>query len=473
MKKIFYVTTLNFFLLPSLNLKTFVDFYSISKNEELLMKSRAPSLDYTYLYNRFNDAIEKEKAINPNWNPDYIEYAKKITILDASDLDTYYLDFNDDNGFVIIDSSNKIYKFDNKVDLYELKKLNDIAYSLSDGFLYYDNEEQCYKKIYDVKNKDIICKEESNLIESPTKHNGQDSFGDGQIYDLNAYVLQRYPDYKFVWSNYLKGYNSRYQYDNSVYIFRNECVNDQSSWTTSEGNCVINSCYSLLSNLPTIKDVNNRNCYRNSNFLNGLQTIDYSKDVLKDSQYQKYGTGNFIRTIYDNNLKSFVDIKSAKNDNQYLSSLPKLYMELRDVAISNGYLPEKGMLFSKAETMIEQVSHSYNYSFDLKYTTNTNDVVLNILDGIPSLISTSNSETYGNHAMVVYGYCKYSVEKKVWGHTETEYKYFWMVDSGWLPNDYSKFIDENGNRINWFDSNKSSSIQFGLLSKDSLEWPKC
>ena len=147
-------------------------------------------------------------------------------------------------------------------------------------------------------------------------------------------------------------------------------------------------------------------------------------------------------------------------------------MELRSLAITHGYLPNKGMNFGYSEDMIEKVGTLYDYNIDLQLTNSSENVINNIKNGVPSLISTNGSETYNNHAMAVFGYAKYSYEVQVLRRKETRYTYFWAVDSGHTYRGDELFYDENENFLKWFDPNQSSS-SFGVLDRNNLTWPKC
>jgi hypothetical protein len=405
------------------------------------------------------------------------EYYKMIDIMNSEEK-AYYIDLYEDDGFIVANNSN-IYQYVKDVDLNELRHLNEFYYSLTDGFIVYNEEKQHYEKIYDDKYEDVICTS-NEVLNSPVKHDGQIKDGDGEIYDLDAYVSNRYPNYKLVEKEYLKGYKISNQFDTSTYIAKYYDENEICRTISSEGNCVINATYSMLSNLPTVKNNNNYAWEYNTNYLNGLKGIDCSSSITYDKFYSEYGNKKYYNTEYNadlkKDLKGYWEINYNRNTNgkQTIKDMAQLYMQLRTVALDEGYMPKDGMSFSSTKNMIEKTDDLYGYNLDYELTSSTESVINNIKLGYPSLISTNGSETYGNHAMAVYGYAIYSYEVSVWWWTETRYAYFWAVDSGHITTSYSQFYDEKGNIVNWFDPN-SSSTQFGIINRNSLTvlWPTC
>lgn len=440
------------------------------------IKLKGNVADYNGYYSHFLTAINQAKEYNSEWNPSSIEFAKEIDVLNENNDKAVYLDFDGDNGFMVV-NDNQVFKVNYSGDLYQLQHLNNFAYSPVDDFVFYSEEKYRYEKIYDDDFVDVICTADE-VLGAPAKHNGQESAGDGQIYDLQSYVADRYSNYKYVESSYLKNYRCAYQNENSVFAQKWYKSNgDLASTYSSEGNCVINSTYSMLSNLPTVKNYNGYQWKYNNNYSIGLSGMDYSEDVYTDELYPNYGSHNFISSGYDNSYKDTISKYWEINDftnssgKTIITDLPMLYMQLRTVGVQNGYRPNEGMLFSNSEKMVEQIDRFYGYEIDLQLTGSLEAVTSNLSFGIPSLISTNGSETFGNHAMAVYGYAKYSYEVRILWHTETRYAYFWMVDSGWKPSASWNFIDNQGNRINWFDPNQSST-SFAVLNRNTLEWPE-
>lgn len=451
------------------------------KISKVMMRDKDPILtssqiDYDNLLILKHDLLSKlfhdESAITA------IEYANYIDVVNE-DFEVLYIDFSGDNGFLVLnDETDEIYEFNDHGDLVELRHASNYHYSIHDSFVVFDEVKNIYEKIYDANFEDVICTNDE-ILSSPEIHGGQDREGDGQIYDLNAYVSSRYPGYTYVQSKYIRNYRVVYQTDNSVYV---ENTYNSAGYATggyrSEGNCVINYTFSMLSNLPTLENQYGY-CWRyNENYLAAYSPINYSTAVYADSQYSNYGMHNYIKTWYDDDehdyFSSYWEINNHYNSryNRAINDLPTLYMQLRTVAISNGYNPTDGMNFSKTKTMVENTDHFYSYDLQLNLSASTDSVISNINYNIPSLISTSGSETFGNHAMTVYGYAKYSYQKQILWWQETHYAYFWMVDSGWWPNNESLFYDSEGNRINWFDPNQCS-VSFAVLNRNKLTWPTC
>lgn len=433
--------------------------------------------DYSLIYNKYQSTFDSLIKNNLGWEPKSIEFAKEMDIVNSNKERALYIDFESENGFLVFNEDN-VFKFEQSGDLLELRYLSDFSFSLVDNFVLYNDEQERYEKIYSDEFNDIICTE-SLIPKSPVVYNGQLKNGDGFIYDISSYVSDRYPNYKFVKSNYLKGYEWVSQFDTSVYTINSYKEGDShASYYASEGNCTINATYSMLSNLPTVKNYNGKMWRYNQSILAGLNPMDYSNAVYADRQYASYGNKVLKNSYYDETKKAnyfeYSEVNPLTNvyGKKTIKNMPTLYMQLRNIGIDKGYKPDEGLAISAAETMIEGVNSLYGNNIDMVKSTSNESVVSNLDYGIPSIISTNGSESFSNHAMAVYGYALYSYKKNVMWWTETHYAYFWMVDSGHGPFSNSLFVDSSGNKINWFDPNQSK-ISFIIANRNSLVWPAC
>lgn len=190
------------------------------KISKVMMRDKDPILtssqiDYDNLLILKHDLLSKlfhdESAITA------IEYANYIDVVNE-DFEVLYIDFSGDNGFLVLnDETDEIYEFNDHGDLVELRHASNYHYSIHDSFVVFDEVKNIYEKIYDANFEDVICTNDE-ILSSPEIHGGQDREGDGQIYDLNAYVSSRYPGYTYVQSKYIRNYRVVYQTDNSVYV---------------------------------------------------------------------------------------------------------------------------------------------------------------------------------------------------------------------------------------------------------------
>lgn len=390
--------------------------------------------------------------------PPAIEEAFDIKVANKTS-SVLFINFEKDDGYLVLDSFNNVHEFMPYGDYSQIRLIDNLFYSLSDSFVVYDNDGCSYFRLFDDD------KDDNNQFLSTSIYENVD----GLIYDLDSYVSDVYPSFSFVEKKYLRNYTPIRQFDTSVYLKKHE-YHLTSNTYFSEGNCVINSTYSLLCNLPTV-ETDSGYCYNyNSNFLNGAAPLNYNSLIQNDPFYYSYGVHNYYGTFYDSSRDDFYDLYWDTNAVQKLSIMPTLYLELREAAIECGYVTD-GMLFNDTKTMVESVDSLYSYDLEVNLNSTIDTVISNINYGIPSLISTTNSLTFNNHSMAVYGYAKYSHQIIQFGVPITVYYYFWMVDSGWEDLNNSLFYDELGNRIDWFDPYRCDSVSFATLNRSTLTYP--
>lgn len=363
----------------------------------------------------------------------------------------YYLDFDADNGYLIIDSDYSLQEFEVNGDLPYLKDIGYTFYNALDKFLYYDYEKSTYVP-YEAFEYD-----ESTLIAglsagADVAFDGQhpEANGEGQIYNLNAYVAQNYSKYNRQSIQIIPNYNWIYQYDTSIFKHvKTDSNGNTSNW--SEGNCVINATYSMM------KDWKDQGYYTNLD----SNTVDYRTEVLSNPQYAKYGTNT-----YDG---------WTLNSSNYLERMPKLYLELREQAVNRGYLPESGMYSSHIPAMVNVVGKNYGYNFNMNSSSAHNAIVGSMNAHRAGVLSVQNSQSYGNHAMGLYGFVVYHYQSGWWIFKKDHYAYFYLIDDGWgykqndtnFATQYSGVIpgmDGLGYNLCYYDANKSNSKTFYYLS---------
>lgn len=219
----------------------------------------------------------------------------------------------------------------------------------------------------------------------------------------------------------------------------------------SESNCVINATYSMMIN------------WKNQGYYTNLTSdvVNYITDVSSNPQYAKYGTDT-----YDG---------WTVNDQYYLRYMPKLYLELREEAVTRGYLPESGMKMSHIATMVNIVGQNYGYNFNISSSSAHNSIVGNMNAHKASVLGVQNSQSYGNHAMGLYGFVVYYYQSGWWIFTQDHYAYFYLIDDGWSYKDcnddfspqYSGVVpgmDGLEYNLCYYDANEGNSKTFYYLS---------
>lgn len=346
-------------------------------------------------YNKSNEVLAQKKAklsansdINAaEFKAEAIERTVKVHILEDS-VEAIYLDFDGDNGYMLVTTDNELYEFETTGELDYLKDIDYAYYSTIDGFVYYDEKMGSYERFEAIGKEDVLCKDYDGQVGTA---------GDGKIYDIDAYVKSRYPKYTYQSGYSLSDYEFIYQWDTSIYRTDND----------SEGNCVINATYSMM------------NHWRNTGRANRLPntTVDYSSAVTADPFYSKYGNNT-----YDN---------WRVNSSSTLSKMPELYMHIRDYAIEYGYYPDQGMKFSYADDIANATAKDYgNTAVEVKETSSFSTAKIYLDYGRSGAISVTGSSTFGNHAMGLYGYRVYTYTTGWWIFKSTKTVYFYQVDDG-------------------------------------------
>lgn len=363
-----------------------------------------------------------------------------------TDLGRYgiYLDFDGNNGYLLVTENYHLYEFEPIGDLPYLKNVDFAYYSSFDGFLYKDDTTGILERYEHVDNSNEFygCYNQMGAVsdhEGLISAVGQDS--EGYIYDIDSYVADVYPEYEYVGRYISMNYQWIYQQDTSIFYQ----TTDFGQYT--EGNCVINATYSMMNDWYTRKS-------RFSWLPYG--TIDYSNSCTSDPLYGTYGTGVFQGW----SVRSHTE----------LINMPVLYMELRSYAIEYGYLPDQGMQSPYIIDMVERVGSVRGHTLNMLSSSSFNEDVIYSLDTDQTcILVVSGSDIYGNHAMGLYGYVEYEYTTGWWIFSKTKTKYFYVVDDGYSYKDgdsrYTyKFVGVN-TPVCYFDPNTSDdpSILFYYL----------
>jgi|GEM_PF-3231481 len=298
------------------------------------------------------------------------------------------------------------------------------------------------------KEEDIPLSGPAMIGESVTSTNSPD----GQITNdkIGSYIVANYPGYSVVSQNYIPSYDYISQFDTSIYV-KNE---DGSVY--SEGNCAINSTFSMLHNMGKKK--------WNKRFCSEDYYIDYSGDkLIHDVHYT-------LRNHVDGWQPNPFDRSGAPyGGRSVLGNMSNLYRQLRERAISAyGYM-EDGMSGSDSKNMAMDLSRRYIYNSTFLDTSSFELVASLVGDGIPSVVCTSGSVTYGNHAMAVNGYIKLEKTAKWGAFTSTDTKWILAVDDGWQ----SSCVDGGSDKRRFYDPNKQGGAEFVCANKASLEFSLC
>lgn len=399
MKKIFGL------LLICLSFLTLVLFGSTKVEAEENYLSRQCNSMIQYFSNHLEE-LEKEynKHIESWEDKLHINKIEGYSLIQILDNDSYgiYLDFDGDNGYLLTSFSFHLYELKTKGDLQYLKNVSMAYYHTMDGFLYNDGKQ--YQKY--------------EQIEAPKGNYGADGQvdnDDGLIYDLPAYVADRYSKYNLEKSCKLVGDNHMCtkQMSTSYYIHYVSTDGGYNYDYYSEGNCAPNAIFNMM------------NAWQFKNKMPNLPSEDdrekFDKIMSDHGQYAAYGTG-----------QPGVGIDSYWTVNPYaLHNMYALYAHIREYAYRYyGYTPEIGLSLEDCMKVINWISYYYGYTIEALTTDNFANVQSFLDNENAVFVGVNNSSTYGNHAMCTLGYSKYSYTSGWWIFAETHVKYFLLVDDG-------------------------------------------
>ena len=362
-----------------------------------------------------------------------------------NDQNGYYFDF--DKGFMVATDDYDILFISNYNPTYEDELF------LTDGDIYFSGTAFFDQNgtEFGLDDSDFIAgqKDDSDIVYSTSSTTESP---DGEIDNdrISSYISENYPGYEIVDEKYMWSYDYIYQLDTSVYV-KHEGGNIR-----SEGNCVLNSTYSMLHNMGKK--------HRDKYFYSKDYYVDYSDEaVINDAHYTQMMAKGYIPSDYK--------IKGTPNrDKKALENLPNLYLRLRDRAISSyGYDEIDGMMFSDAKNMITDIEGWYGYDTKFEQTNNFNTMKELIDDDIPVLVGVTGSTTYGNHAMSVNGYIKLQKESGWWVFKSTSTKWLLAVDDGWQVS-CTYGTSENQR---FYDPNKKGGATFICADGDSIDFSGC
>lgn len=319
-----------------------------------------------------------------------------VTTLEQEGL---YLDFNDENGYMIVLDDYSVVAFETTGDLDYLKELDYTYYGLYDGFLYQNEEDDFVPYEF----TELTEEEWNAYLESELEkksYEGQTKGRDGCIYDPNAFVKDKYgKSYSVYEENTLPGYEYMDQFDLSIYHELKDEI------PLSEGNCSLASVYSLLNYLKISGQY--------PKLPSSSSEIWY--DATKDSFYKKYSKKT--------NYEITTPIK-----------LPELYLKIREYAINTYGYEVSGTNPFRIPKMIEAVGKKYGCSLKTKHIlvwSYESQVVKEIDNGHPTIWNMANSSSYGSHSTVVTGYKTYRKTKKVLGFKLYSYVQLLELNDNW------------------------------------------
>lgn len=371
-------------------------------------------------YNKLNE--EPLKAVG-------IEGYSLVYIIDSKEYGVY-LDFNEDNGYLVSSFGLDLYDIKTKGDLDYLKNVDFTYYSVMDGFLYHDGKSyQKYSK-------------ETRETEIVYGYNGQSGTGEGNIFDIDEYMADRYSSYKLE-EEHIDAY---YPYTSTTTISTSYYIKKVSSdggntYTKIEGesNCALTADFNVMSS------------WRQMGFFPKLplKTVyhDMREEIKEDPNYAVYGTG-----VGGVGIESYW----TTNYESRLQYMPELYYFANYYAVAaRKYTPVSGFTTENAKAVFTFCTSQYTAGTIYPSTsTNLADVIPSLDIGKAVFMGVSGSKTFGgDHAVCLLGYRKYTYKSGIWIFAQTKTAYFYLIDDGRVGSE------------TWFDPKCNSKLSFEFIYK--------
>ncbi|MCL1885474.1 MAG: hypothetical protein FWF98_01730 [Dehalococcoidia bacterium] len=352
----------------------------------------------------YNSGLNTDEKL---FSASYVEFKREIILVESGDI-AIYLDFDGDNGYMLLGDNYVGYAFEIEGDLEYLRNIDEIYfYSVYDKFMFVQNGELIPAGI-EFKGEDFW-----DDFNYGVQWAGQDPPGGaGLIYNLPAYMLDRYDaGYLPHESNTLSGFILAKQYDLSTYYKINGNV------STSEGNCVLSSIYVLL------------NYWR---YAKG-----YSSFPSTSSNYNPINDYFYTQVVNDGWTP------------HYPNNTPDLYLTIRSMAVNNHGYKTGGV--SAIDMVIEEAAAFYGYNAldaSKRLTWSFGGEVVNQINaGRPSLWNPGFG-TYGSHSTVCYGYEVYRKTTRVLFVDFYTYVHLMKLNDNWNSTfryfDYDAYVNGDG-----------------------------
>lgn len=308
-----------------------------------------------------------------------------------------YVDFNGNHGYLIISKDKFIYAYKSEGNFDEINKLEEVYYSVTDGFVY-KTEDSYIAYSFDENKPDKSFTYEYFLEYFNYISN------DGSILDADSYVNEQYGDgYIMKSENELEDFDYLKQFDTSIYLE----YTDDKSLIYSEGNCALNALTSTFSYISKMAGKTTDKKFA------ALPTLEEKELVFAtdDPFFEKYKSN-----VYDYylNRDGKYKINGYNLRTNFCSgyAVPALYKDIRSFCIEHYGYETSGLAPAKFKEIVPFFMNKYGIKDEnIRGTLDVGSfgafVKTQIDKGYPVLWSVYNSSTYDDHTTTVTGYKVY------------------------------------------------------------------
>lgn len=344
-----------------------------------------------------------------------------------------YLDFNDNNGYMLIADDYELLDFSTTGQLEWFNYGYEVAYSPEEGYLFLSERDeyvpftlmdQYYENIEALEKEDedpivtIKEDEEEITVSAPKKYPGTDY--NNIIVDPDAYVNGRYGKHNYSVEIHGDREDARYLTQDKLSVYS---VFDQ-FYYYSEGNCAIAAFYTAISLMQ------NKGKYmylpKNNIVFDPVRNDSFYRDLMDNPH--KYG---------------YNDIMVSNR------VLPMLYHKLRTWLKFNAGYKLGGVKMSDAIKAAREIGRLYGAP-DLKPKSHRlwsfNNIRNDVKAGEYPVIGVVHHKIYKNHAMTITGCRTYTYKRKVWIFTFTETTNLVTLANNW--SDKPVYMDYENDLLN-------------------------
>ena len=389
------------------NLETFVQKYNQSREDES-----------EYLH---ASSVERTKIVNLIEDENY----------------GAYIDFDGDNGYVVVTGDYTIYDLQTEGDLDYLDNAANIYYG--------------YGKFHWLdQNGTLQLFAEAESAPTPTEqpvydgNAGKD--GDGVIINLSEYVNANYSKYTYEGNKFggtKVAFNYAIQEDLSYYLW-NACdanggiINYAPQY---EGNCSLTAMYNIFKSWGQYGKLN----------VPYATTLDLSKSIVNDPLYATYG--NKIISYSSNGTTEYRYWQIATGN---LRAIPAVYDKIRSYTISGSYIPpkdfykpDKGFNREYVPTIMELTADYYDSGAGvfMYYTYSEGNALMSIKNGKAAYLSLTNDPVYINHGVAIIDYHYYTYTSGWWIFKTTDEVFILEIADGRYSQPTYYDIQKNPNTL--------------------------
>ena len=370
-----------------------------------------------------------------------------------------YIDFNGNNGYMVVSPDFELFALEAEGDLDYLKGKDFAYYSKTGGFVFFD---EAGNALVPYEEEEV---EETEEEVSAAPYDGQVSGEDGEdgfIYDLDAYVKDRYPNYTDPMDDEtntdityysIPNYEHVAQFDTSIYTHM--YVDEEGFFHTDfEGNCGISALYSVF------------NSWKNQGF---APTFPSSSEVVKydAATMEPNHTYTLSQGWKVNSGAPYSAFAKRINGYRVIDNVPELYVTIRQNMYDGraDYEPSAaGLNFYELTSIMYATMTDYRIPANITNFGDDFDVMKLFFNshGAAQILWIENSSSYHNHTVACIGFKEYTYTSGWWIFQRTNSAYFLEIDDG------HSYVTYNRGGTIYYDPNGVSGSVEKLLLWDTM-----